>query len=512
MKETVKVGIGGYAFTCDVDAYELLDRYLNNLKSHFRNKSDGAEIITDIEGRMSELLSLKADSPAYIISLEDARDIIEIMGNPSDIVDGEDLENNNENPIRKNKKESPTTGKKLYRDPDNAIMGGVFSGLGYYFRIDPVILRIVYLLITFFWFGAFDQYGMISILAYFILWIVVPKATTFEQKLAMTGKDPSVRNITLGNVSDGGMRGSGIGKVLKAIIKILIGIILFFIALIFIVATFSIFVVPSFLDHPSNMYILETLGLYSTTSMIMVVTVWFIPAFMFIYLIIRLMKRFMLRDLAVLGIAFFTFLGAVFYLAIKGVNYAKDYKHEASYTDSFVPNMDSDTLRIELNKQYLNSEILYNSTELYVVEEDGLKSLFMIPQIKIERDSTYKQIKVGIKKQAFGKNLQLAEDKARNARFEITDNNSTLTVNPHLYDKNNIWDREFFSITVYCPEDKTIIVDGLLESRTRGSRRPEKKEIVEETNNSESENQSVENKDTIVSQDSIKASVEKQIL
>lgn len=511
MKETVKAGIGGYAFTCDVDAYALLDRYLNNLKSHFRNKSDGVEIINDIEGRMSELLSLKADSPAYIISLEDARDIIEIMGKPSDIVDGEDMENKSGNPIRK--KELSTARKKLYRDPDNAILGGVFSGLGYYFRFDPVILRIIYLLITFFWFGAFEQYGMLSILTYFILWVVVPKANTFEQKLSMTGKDPSVQNIASGNVVGGGMRGSGVGQVLKTIIKIFIGIILFFIALTFILATLTIFIIPSFLDHPSNMYILETLGLYSTTSMIMIVAVWFIPAFMFVYLIIRLIKRFMLRDLAVLGIAFLTFLGAGSYLAIKGVIYAKDYKHEASYTEKFVPDMNSDTLRIELNKQYLDSELLYNSSELYMIDnKDGLKSLFMIPQIKIKRDSTYKQVVVEIKKQAFGKNHEIAEDKAISARFEIEDTNSTLTINPHLYDKYNVWDREFFSITIYCPENKTIIVDRLLESKTSGHKRPQKKEIADESKKLNVDTQSVENKDSISVKDSVKVSVKEQIL
>ena len=87
MKETTKVSIGGYAFTLDVDAYQLLQGYLDSLKDHFSTKNEGAEIIQDIEARMSELLQLKNVKGDGVITLADAKDIIKIMGNPKDFGD-----------------------------------------------------------------------------------------------------------------------------------------------------------------------------------------------------------------------------------------------------------------------------------------------------------------------------------------------------------------------------------------------------------------------------------------
>jgi|GEM_PF-965145 len=508
MKETVKVGIGGYAFTCDIDAYEILDKYLNNLKSYFHNKADAVEIINDIEGRMSELLSLKGEPPGYIITREDAQDIINIMGDPSDIVDEGDATPKPE--AREKKKESYSSAKRLYRDPDNAIFGGVFSGLGYYFRIDPVILRIIYLVIMFAWWGIFDQYGGLMILAYIILWIVVPKANTFDQKLAMTGKDPSVQNIVSGSSAKSTMRGSGVGSALKAVLKVIAGIVLFMIALFSLLMAFSAFVAPSFFDLPSAKYVLETIGLYSVSAVIALSAVWFIPAFMFIYLIIRLIKGFTLRDLAVLGIAFLAFIGAGLYLGVKGINYAKNYKHESSYTEKFVPSLTSDTLTIELDSKYHYSEELFDSRDVYFIDNNGLKSWFLVPGIRIKRDSAFTQMEIEIKKQAFGKNQQIALDKAKNARFDINQSNSTVTLNPHLYNENNPWDREGFSITIYCPIDKTIIVDKILETKTRGAKRPEdmkkKKEAKKEI---PAVRDSVRNDST---NDTLKVAVEKQIL
>ncbi len=81
-------------------------------------------------------------------------------------------------------KDSSRTIKQLYRDPDNAIIGGVSSGLGHFFGVDPIIFRAIFLVSIFL--------GGTGIIAYIILWIVVPEAKTTSQKLSMKGSPVTV--------------------------------------------------------------------------------------------------------------------------------------------------------------------------------------------------------------------------------------------------------------------------------------------------------------------------------
>jgi phage shock protein C len=57
--------------------------------------------------------------------------------------------------------------KKLYRLKENRILGGVCTGLGKYFEIDPVLLRLLWIIGTLI-FGA-------GVLAYLIAWIIIPE-------------------------------------------------------------------------------------------------------------------------------------------------------------------------------------------------------------------------------------------------------------------------------------------------------------------------------------------------
>jgi phage shock protein C len=108
------------------------------------------------------------------------------MGDPREIA-GDKGKNVNEPSYTQ--RERPYGRKGLFRDPDNRVLGGVCSGLGYYMEVDPVILRVI-LAVLFLAFG----FGM---LVYLILWIAIPKAVTTAQKLEMRGE--SVNASTIGN-------------------------------------------------------------------------------------------------------------------------------------------------------------------------------------------------------------------------------------------------------------------------------------------------------------------------
>ncbi len=182
MNKTVNINLGGMFFHIDEDAYQKLTRYFDAIKRSLSNSSGHDEIIKDIEMRISELLNEKQKSDKHVIGLKDVDEVITVMGQPEDYIIEDELNSSKtftENNSRKT--------KKLYRDKEKGMIGGVASGLGHYFGIDTVWIRIVLILLV--W-GAGT-----GILAYIILWIVIPEAVTTTEKLEMTGEPVNISNI-----------------------------------------------------------------------------------------------------------------------------------------------------------------------------------------------------------------------------------------------------------------------------------------------------------------------------
>ncbi len=183
MNKTVNINLGGMFFHIDEDAYQKLTRYFEAIKRSLSNSTGQDEIIKDIEMRISELLNEKQVSDKYVVGLKDVDAVIAVMGQPEDYVIENDVNSNN------NFTQSPyQRTKKLYRDKEKGIIGGVSAGLGHYFGIDPVWIRILLVLLVFAGFGT-------GILAYVILWIVTPEAITTSEKLEMTGEPVTISNI-----------------------------------------------------------------------------------------------------------------------------------------------------------------------------------------------------------------------------------------------------------------------------------------------------------------------------
>lgn len=184
MNKTVNINLGGMFFHIDEDAYQKLTRYFDAIKRSLSNSSGQDEIIKDIEMRVSELLNDKQKTEKHVVGLKDVDDVIAVMGQPEDYrIDEEGIGNTSTN------FSSNTSGnnRKLYRDKDNGMVGGVLAGLGHYFGIDKVWLRIFFLIMFFAW-GT-------GVLAYIILWIVMPEAKTTAEKLEMTGEPVTISNI-----------------------------------------------------------------------------------------------------------------------------------------------------------------------------------------------------------------------------------------------------------------------------------------------------------------------------
>ena len=202
MKTTENISLAGYAFTIETDAYEELGAYLDEIRSCFSADPSAEEITADIEERIAELLREKCVS-GMVVDLTMIRDIKKRIGNPKQFAQEEteqplntDQQETAEPQQDKKAEKKPWKNKRLWRNLDERILGGVCSGLGIYFGLDKVIFRIFFLILFFIGFIGFDDgpYILFSALAYICLWIAMPAARTAEQKREMKGKPMNLRN------------------------------------------------------------------------------------------------------------------------------------------------------------------------------------------------------------------------------------------------------------------------------------------------------------------------------
>jgi len=176
MKLTENINLANRIFTIDQDALLKLEEYLKSVEKYFSDKNEGAEIVADIESRIAELFETMLHKKKEVISIDDINKVIDIIGLPEVFM--ADVQSETQSKTKFNYKDQ-TKSKKLYRDMDNHVISGVCGGLGAYFDIDPVLLRVLFVLALIF--------TGVGLLVYIILWIVMPPAKTFEQKVQMRG-------------------------------------------------------------------------------------------------------------------------------------------------------------------------------------------------------------------------------------------------------------------------------------------------------------------------------------
>ncbi len=178
MNKTKTVNLAGINFYLDEDAYIKLEDYLTQLKEHFKNQEGAAEILRDIEIRIAEIFQQKISHPQEVITVSTVQDVIATLGRPGDF----DQDETAEAPGSRNQSHK----KRLFRDVDNRMLGGVCSGLGAYLNLDPVIIRVIFLVAIL---------SGISLLVYLVLWIVIPPALTTAEKIEMQGNPVNIENI-----------------------------------------------------------------------------------------------------------------------------------------------------------------------------------------------------------------------------------------------------------------------------------------------------------------------------
>ena len=157
MKKTVTANISGTIYNIEDDAFDLMQKYLNSIKMYFSSYEDSEEIFMDFENRISENLYSISNNANEVINSKHVAKIIEIMGKPEDFEDLE-IENNNIKDL-----------SKLRRNNNDRIIAGVASGISDYFKIDPFITRLLFVLTI--------PVGGFGFFFYLICWISMPKTS-----------------------------------------------------------------------------------------------------------------------------------------------------------------------------------------------------------------------------------------------------------------------------------------------------------------------------------------------
>jgi phage shock protein PspC (stress-responsive transcriptional regulator) len=192
MNKTVTINISGIIFHIEEDAYEKLGAYLRTVRSRFSEEDGRDEIMADIESRIAEILNERVGPSKQVVLMADVDHVISLMGEPEAISDKESASANPGGEKEEEEIHNPGYDRlrrsRLYRDTDDKVIGGVCSGLGYYFDIDPIWIRLGFAII-FFAFGT-------GFLFYLLLMIIIPKAETTAEKLEMRREPVDVNNIS----------------------------------------------------------------------------------------------------------------------------------------------------------------------------------------------------------------------------------------------------------------------------------------------------------------------------
>ncbi|SFC59022.1 Phage shock protein PspC (stress-responsive transcriptional regulator) [Flexibacter flexilis DSM 6793] len=218
MKKTISITISGIIFHIEEDGYDKLKHYLDSIHKYFAGYDDSHEIISDIEGRIAEKFLAKLNAERQVVALEDVQELIAKMGSTADFEAAEaeaaeDLGaatpppprasriNLNKGQSYSEEKSDFQASKKLYRDEQRKLVGGVAAGVAHYFAIDPLWVRLLVLCFGLgLWF--FPPITGFICVSYLVLWIVVP-AGNLEENLKIRKLFRDGQNRVIGGVASG---------------------------------------------------------------------------------------------------------------------------------------------------------------------------------------------------------------------------------------------------------------------------------------------------------------------
>ncbi len=500
MKKTFTINISGSIFHIDDDAFEKLQKYLHMLNLHFGAVIEGQEILQDIEARIAELFFEKTNNKVEVITDAMVEEVIARMGKPEDFMDMSEDE-----PAEKVQEEStiPDSDQKLrrrlYRDGDNRVLGGVCSGMGYYFNIDMVIMRVIFFLLFF-------LIGPFNLLLYFILWIAVPKAKTTVQRLEMKGKEATVTNIAqsikeeVNEVGEsynkfmnspsnekGQSRIERFGDVLTSVLRVVLRVIVLIFGVALIIGGIasligfvtSMAIGNSFLhggpwhfgwnsdvDMATLINNFVSPGAY-TVSLIAISILVGIPILLILFIGTKLLFRYKTNN-RLIGLGTFgLWLVALIALIVVSVNQVGNFGKQTSQTiTQKVDCTQCKTLYLEttddLYESMIDNEISLDRMKIAMVNGD--EKLLGHPRFTIEKSSTSEYLLL-IKKQSRGSSTEDAQKNVEEIEYNFAVKDSTLTLDPYYFLKDGAkWRNQEIFMTLKVPEGKSVYLNGKMKT------------------------------------------------
>ena len=490
MNKTVNINLGGMIFHIDEDAYQKLTRYFDTIKRSLSNSSGHDEIIKDIEMRVSELLNEKLVNDKQVVGLRDVDAVIAVMGQPEDYIIEDELKGATSYNSTAN-----TRTKKLYRDKEKGMIGGVASGLGHYFGIDAVWIRIVLILLVFAAFGT-------GILAYIILWIVAPEAITTSEKLEMTGEPVTISNIEkkvreeFENVSDklknvdydkygnqiktgAGRLGNSFGDFVMTVFKVFakfLGVILIItgITVLFFLLV-GIFTLGSglFIDFPWQGFI-EAGNFTDYPIWAFGLLMFFAVGIPFFFLALLGFKLLAPNMKSIGNIAKYTLL-ALWLIAVSiaisiGIKQASAFAVDGRVVKKEIINLNAnDTLYIKFRHNDYFAKNVEDRTDFTVSQDSTGTDVIYSNQVSFKIENTdAKQPYIQIEKEAKGKSLSEAKKRAEKIKYAYTIIGNQLILDNYLLTdlKNKFRDQEI-EITLYLPKGTLIKPDASMRNYDR---------------------------------------------
>jgi len=499
MNKTININLGGFFFHIDETAYQKLKRYLDAIARSLSDDPQGKnEIIADIEARISELLSERITDARQVVNESDIEEIIAIMGQPEDYAEAEEAYNENTSYNYKRN----TANKKMFRDGDDKFLGGVCSGLGHYFNIDVVWIRLAFLILTLAGFG-------FGIIGYIILWVLLPEAKTTSEKLQMEGEAVNIDNIEkkirnefdnlsskvkegahdlsdkisnadyqkLRNQTKSGLQDflDTMGKILLTLFKVFgkfMGVLLIFIAGITIISLLlGLFSVGSLEILNFDGDIVQ----YPPFFYDSVMPKWLLMTFLFFLIGIPFMVLFILGlrilspnikklSTATILTLFGLWLISLLAIGFTGIEFATSHAYDGTHvTKHSITYNQQEPLKIRVvnddNIHYLHNLRNRDNAMLVNVDDKELKysNNINIDVRKSETDSAY----IEIKKTSEGKKRNDANNNAEAIKYAYKSDNNTIVFDAFFLSTfKNIWKDEEINAIIYIPEGTTIYFEG----------------------------------------------------
>ena len=488
MNKTVNINLGGMFFHIDEDAFQKLTRYFDAIKRSLNNSGGQDEIIKDIEMRIAEIISEKHTNDKQVINLREVDEVIAIMGQPEDYR----LEDEPQDPYNASQNYTRTNNRKLYRDTEKGMIGGVATGLGHYFGIQAVWIRVFIIVLVFLGYGT-------GILAYIILWIVTPAAVTTTEKLEMHGEPVTISNIEKkvreefdnlsekfknGEYANTGKRvktgfekatsnvGDALLSIFKIFAKILGGFIVLFSALSligFVIALLT-FGSTSFGNLPWHHYA-DAVN-YTDSPLWMIALLSFVAIAVPFFFLLILGLKLLITNLKPIGSIFkYTLLAlwlvAVGLLIALGVSQATEMSHDGKVVKkerlAITP---SDTLNIRFAYNDFYAKNVSRRHNYLFTQDENSKELIYSNEIDFHvMPSATNEAYLQIERKANGKSYSEANKRADKIKYSYKlEGNNLILDNYLLTDQSNKYRDQEVEIYLYLPKGTIFRADSSIDN------------------------------------------------